>query len=154
VRAPLAGGVAVALILGIGAGSAFGFLTGTGHGSGLAVSGTDPSVTVMSAIGTVASKLYPGARSDLIVTLDNPNNYSVTITSVVGNGAVTASGGIGPCATTGVSVPVLTGLQVIVAAGNNVSVAIPNGVSMDTTSDSGCQNATFQIPVTITVEKR
>ena len=85
--------------------------------------------------------------------LDNPNSYPVTIVGVTGNGTVTGSGGIGTCSTTGVTVPTNNALNITVASGSGVFVVIPNGVSMDTTSDSGCQGATFQVPVTITVHK-
>ena len=88
------------------------------------------------------------------MTLDNPNSDAVTITGVSGNGAVTRSGGVGSCSNTGVSVsPGLTGLTISVAPGNPVSVVIPAAASMDATSNSGCQGATFAIPVDLTVRK-
>jgi hypothetical protein len=111
------------------------------------------SVTVIEATGSAVNQLYPGASGDLLVKLNNPNSFPLTIVSVSGNGTVTGAGGTGTCTTTGVTVPTQTGLNITVAAGNNVSVVVPNGVSMDLTSDSGCQGATFQIPITITVHK-
>jgi hypothetical protein len=32
-------------------------------------------------------------------------------------------------------------------------IHVPNGASMNTNSASGCQGATFQIPVTLTVQR-
>jgi hypothetical protein len=153
VRKPLLFGAVVALVVGLGAGTAFAYFTGLGSGSGAASVGTVQSVTVLPATGTVTNLLYPGASGDLLVELDNPNSYPVTIVGITGNGTVTGSNGVGTCTTTGVTVPTQTGLSVTVASGSNVSVVIPDGVSMGTSSDSGCQGATFQVPVTITVEK-
>ena len=152
-RAPLLLGAVIALVVGLGAGAAYAFFTSSGSGSGAASVGTAQSVTVIAASGTVSSKLIPGISADLLVELDNPNSYSVTITGIAQNGSVTPVGGSGTCTTTGVSVPTQTGLSITVASGTNILVHIPNGASMSTASDSGCQGAAFQIPVTITVQK-
>ena len=114
--------------------------------------GTPSPVTVLDATGTVTNKLYPGGTGDLLVTLNNPNVHAVAITSIAGNGAVTGSGG--SCANTGVSItPGLTGLNISVASGSSVNVVIPGAVSMDSTSDTGCQGATFDIPIALTVHQ-
>lgn len=153
-RMPLVFGAVVALVVGLGAGTAFAFFTGVGTGSGTATVGTVLSVTVdVIASGTVTNKLYPGTSGDLKLKLDNPNSYPVTIVGITGNGTVTGSGGIGTCNTTGVTVTTNNALNITVASGSGVFVVIPSGVSMDATSDSGCQGATFQVPVTITVHK-
>jgi hypothetical protein len=152
-RSLLVLGVALALVLGLGAGTAFAFFTSSGSGSGTASTGTVKDVTVLNATGSVTNKLFPGGSGDLKVEIDNPNSFAVTITNVSGNGAVTGSGGVGACSTTGVSVPTESGLSISVGPGSDVSVTIPNGVSMNSTSDSGCQGATFSIPVTLTVVK-
>ena len=156
---PLVLGAVVAIVLGLGAGTAFGYFTSTGSGSGTVTTGTAQSVTVLQITGTVSvsPKLFPGATNGTLqINLNNPNSYSVNITSITGNGAVTGSGGIGTCTTTGVTVNTQSGLSIPVANGNPVSVTIPNAVSMDATSshsDPGCQGATFQVPVTITVQE-
>jgi hypothetical protein len=158
-RMPLVLGAVVALVLGLGAGTAFAYFTSTGHGSGAASTGTPLSVTVLQASGTVTNKLYPGGSGDLRVKLDNPNSYPVTIVAIAaGSGTVTSSGGVGACTNTGVSVSPQSGLNIPVASDASpptypVSVIIPGGVSMSTNSDSGCQSATFQVPITITVQK-
>jgi predicted ribosomally synthesized peptide with SipW-like signal peptide len=150
---PLLFGTVVALVVGIGAGTAFAYFTSTGNGSGTITVGSVQSVTVVEATGTAVKLLYPGTSGDLLVTLDNPNSFSVTIVSISGNGTVTGTDGQGTCTTTGVTVPTQTGLSIAVAAGSNVSVVIPGGVSMDRTSESGCQGATFQVPISLTVRK-
>lgn len=148
---PFALGTIIALVLGLGAGAAYGYFLGAGSGSGAATIGDDPPVSVVAASGTVTDTLSPGSSGDLLIDVDNPNSFSVEIVTVTGAGAVTGSGGIGTCTDTGVTVPTQTGLSVTVAPGDNVAVQIPNGVSMGATSDSGCQGATFHVPVTITV---
>ena len=147
-------GACVALVVGLSAGSAYAYFTSSGSGSGAASVATTSPVTILQATGTVTNKLYPGSSGDLRVTLNNPNSYPVTITSVSGNGPVTGSGGVGTCSNTGVTVtPGQSGLAISVPAGNPVSVVIPGGASMNATSDSGCQGATFDVPLSLTVHK-
>jgi hypothetical protein len=102
----------------------------------------------------------------LRVQLNNPNSFSVTVTGIAQNGPVTVVGGTGctsdsgtwPSITlgnSGVSVPTMTGLSIAVASGpiTNVVIHVPTGAFMNTSSASGCQGATFQIPVTLTVQR-
>jgi hypothetical protein len=151
-RAPLAVGAAGALVIGLGVGAAWGYFASTGSGSGVVSVGAK-SVTVEAATGTPSSELIPGTRADLTLTLDNPNSYPLMIVSVTQNGSVTAVGQRGTCSNTAVSVPTQSGLSIPVASGEGMVVHIPNGASMGATSDSGCQGASFHIPVTITVQQ-
>lgn len=152
-RRSLVVGTVLALVLGLGAGAAFAYFTSSGSGSGAASVGTVSPVEVVAASGSVANKLYPGTSGDLKVQLNNPNSYPVTIVGLApGTGAVTVSGASGTCASTGVTINSLSGLNVTVGTGSG-SVTIPNAVSMANTSDSGCQGATFQVPIVITVHK-
>jgi hypothetical protein len=150
-RAPLAVGAAGALVIGLGVGAAWGYFASTGSGSGVVSVGAK-SVTVEAATGTPSSELIPGTRADLTLTLDNPNSYPLMIVSITQSGSVTA-GQSGTCSNSAVSVPTQSGLSIPVASGEGVVVHIPNGASMGATSDSGCQGASFHIPVTITVQQ-
>ncbi len=152
---PLVIGVIVALVLGLSSGAAYAYFSNLGSGSGVASIGTTKSVTVIAATGTANSKLFPGTSADLTLTLNNPNSYPVTIVSIAQNpsGSITVNGGVGSCTTTGVTVSTQSGLAISVASGNNVVVHIPDGASMSTSSSSGCQGASFEIPVTITVQR-
>jgi hypothetical protein len=158
-RVKLLVGSAAALAVGLGGGTAYAYFTSSGGGSGAATTGTAQPVTVLQITGSVSvsPKLYPGATNGTLqINLNNPNSYSVNIVSITGNGTVTGSGGVGTCTTTGVTVNTQSGLSIPVASGNPVSVSVPNSVSMDATSshsDTGCQGATFQVPVIITVQK-
>jgi hypothetical protein len=153
-RTPVLVGAVVALVIGLGAGSAFAYFGKPIHDSGSARAGMARSITVVQSTGTVATTLYPGATSDLIVELDNPNSSPVDIVTVAGSGPVTSSGGIGSCVTTGVTVPTQTGLSIAVAPGADVVVHIPGGVTMGSRSSSGCQGATFNVPLALTVRQQ
>ena len=153
-RVPLLVGAVVSLVVGLGAGSAFAYFGRPMHDRGAAGAGMARSIAVVQSTGTVANKLYPGARADLVVEIDNPNNFSVDIVTVAPSGPVTSSGGIGSCTTTGVTVPTQKGLSITVVPGSDVVVHIPDGVSMGPTSSSGCQGATFTVPVSLTVQQQ
>ena len=143
-------GAAVALIFGLGAGSAYAYFTSNGSGSGVATVGSVQGITVLEATGTATNKLSPGTSGDLLIKINNPNTFPVTITALSGNGTVTGSG-VG-CTTTAVSVPSETSLSINVPPGND-NIVVPNGVSMGLGSDNGCQGSTFQVPISITVHQ-
>jgi hypothetical protein len=149
---PLLLGAVVALVLGLGAGAAYGYFTSTGHGSGTASTGTAASVTVNEATGTVSTPLFPGSTGDMLVSLTNPNSYAVTITSITLNGTITPDSGHPSCTTAGVTLQTLTGLSINVTSGTD-HLDISNAVAMGASSSNGCQSATFQVPVTITMQK-
>jgi hypothetical protein len=150
------GGAIVALVAGLGGGAAFALWSTHGSGSGSAKARTSQNVTVEAATGTVSSYLVPnGSTADLTLTITNPNPFTVNITNISQNGtSFNVSGGNGcTSANSGVTVPTQSGLSVPVSPGTNVVVHIANGAMMSTTSNSGCQNASFQIPVFVTVHQ-
>ena len=164
--AALAIGIAAsALVLGVGAGAAYAFFFSNGAGSGSAIGATLRPVSVLSANASPSTALLPGGTADLVLTLDNQNGFLVTITGISQDGPVTVAGGSGctsdsgtwPSITlgnSGVSVPasVATGLSTTLPSGTN-NLDIPSSVTMSTNSYTGCQGASFQIPVTVTVQK-
>ncbi len=146
----------VATVTILSSGVAVAFWAAAGAGSGTAKAGTATPLTTVTATASTTSLLYPGGLADVKVTVRNPNPYPVSITSVAANGAVTAATGIGTCATTGVSLATPTaGLPFTVPAraagvdGSN-TVTLTNGAQMTNASDTGCQDATFTIPLTMT----
>ena len=141
----------VALTAGLGTGAAYAYWSAGASGSGTASTGTPSPVSVVAASGTVSSTLVPGGTADLLVALNNPNTFPVTLTSVAQNGLVT--GAPAGCATSGVSVPARSGLSITVASGANVVVHVPGGAAMSTVSDSACQGGTFSIPISVTVQR-
>jgi hypothetical protein len=148
----------------VGAGAAYAYWTSQGGGNGSAITTTGASATVhVIAVtgGTDPSTLLsPGQTAELVLELSNPNSYPVTIAGIAQDGDVTPSGGSGPGAActggssgnTGVSVPTQA-MSVPLASGGAVSVRVPAGASMSPGSASGCQGASFQIPVTVTVQR-
>jgi len=142
------------IALGI-AGPAYAWFNSRGQGAGSASTSTFRPVTVAALIGgdSPSSELAPGGQADVILRISNPNSFPVTLVSVSANGAVTASGGVGACTTTGVSFANVSGLAVSVAAGGTTLVHLANAASMSSASSSGCQGATFSIPVAIVVHE-
>lgn len=146
-------GAVLALTAGLGSGVATAYWTTTGTGIGSATTASPQAVTLIAATGTVFDKLIPGGTADLLVALNNPNSYAVTITGISQQTGtpIVAAGSIGTCTVTGVSVPTRPDLTITVASGDNVTVHVPAGAAMSAASDSGCQGATFRIPVIVTV---
>jgi hypothetical protein len=88
------------------------------------------------------------------LSVTNPNNFPVTLVSVIGNGTITPDAGHAACSPTGVTFNDQTGLSVSIAANaSNSPVALTGAAAMDPTSANACQGATFTIPVTIKVQR-
>ncbi len=136
------------LVVAFGAAAAFAAWTVGGGGSGTATAVSAQSLTTSTATTTAA--LYPGITgANLYLTVNNSNAFPVTITSVNANGAaVPDSGHAAGCVTTGVTYAT-TATSKIVPASGSLSFTIPS-VAMSNASDTGCQGATFTIPVTFT----
>lgn len=147
----LAGVLAAATIW---TGCAYAFWIGSGGGSGSSSTGTAQTVTLLQATGSVTNALTPGGTADLFLRFSNPNQYAVTLISVQpAPGSVVVTSPSGTCTTTGVTVPTSSALSITVASGASVTVTMPNGAAMSTASDSGCQGASFQLPVTVAVRR-
>ena len=84
--------------------------------------------------------------------MNNPNAFAVSLVSV-SYGTPTAVGGIGMCTTTGVTTNTPTNLPFTINASGTTSVDLLGAATMGVSSQTGCQGATFSIPVTITVQK-
>jgi hypothetical protein len=132
----------------LGIGVAFAAWTVGGGGTGTATATSAQNLT--TSVATTTAQLYPGITgANLYLTVNNPNPFPVTVTSVNANGAaVPDAGHAAGCVTTGVSFTTQATSQTIGANGS-LSFTVP-GVSMTNASDNGCQGATFTIPVTFT----
>jgi len=154
--------VMAALLFGL-AGPGFGFFTALGLGSGSATTGDLQPIEVRPATtGTPSTLLQPGGTADLLLNLRNPNSRAVTVTSVAQGGPVTVVGGSGctsdtgfptPAGNSGVTVSTTTGLSISIPAGATLEIHLPAAAAMSTTSASGCQNASYRVPVTVTVQQ-
>jgi hypothetical protein len=150
--------IAVASALGVVAlGSsayAYWLTTGAGSGSGATANG----LTAFTTTATVPSGalLYPGATAPLTVDVDNTgNNYALTVTAVSLDGSRSIqvdSAHQAACTNPAISVTTPNAWAGI-SVGQDTSsgaVTVPGAVSMGLTASSGCQGATFTIPVTLT----
>ena len=137
-----------------GASAVYARFGSTGSGTGAATTGTLLTVTVDAFVGGDANTttLFPGGSSDVIIRVNNPNAFNVTLFSIAGNGGITGVGGIGTCSTTGVTFNPPSSPNLTVTPGSTL-FHLGGAASMDATSDTGCQGATFHIPVTIVVHK-
>jgi len=143
VRAKLAATVLFGVV--VGGGVAVAQWSSVGVGEGGASAGVTVDVTVTG--GSAPADLHPGATGDLAVELDNPNDYAVRFTSLVG-GSVTPSRGSCP---PGVVTLVDGHIDVLVPAGADDHPAVLDDVvRMDRAAPDGCQGATFAVEVSLT----
>ena len=113
------------------------------------------TVTLSATAGSASTPLYPGGTGDVSLEVNNPNPYAVTLVSVAGSGTISHDLGHSACTTTGVTFTNQSGLSTTIpATATNYQIHLSGAVSMSPASSSGCQGATFSIPVTITVEKQ
>lgn len=141
----------------------FAYFTTSGLGSGPGTTGSLQPLVIQSATtGSPSTSLLPGTTADLLLNLTNPNPGAVTLVSVTQGGGVAVQGGggctndpgwPGTLGNSGVTVVSSTGLSIPIAGGATAVVHIPGGAAMTTASASGCQGATFQIPVTVVVRQ-
>ena len=143
------------LVAGLGAGAAYAYFTSSGSGSGGVTVGNMQTVTLATATATPTTPLLPGGTGDVSLSVDNPNNFAVTLVSVAQaqSSTITADSGHPDCTTTGVTFTSQTGLTKTIQANSTASVDLAGAVSMDKSSSAGCEGATFSIPVTITAQK-
>lgn len=131
------------------------FSGGTATGGGNAA--TPTTKTINASAASLAGSLYPNQTANLTVTIANPySNRALTITGVaVGIGTLGVSGGSG-CTAANSDVSVNTSASSFspstVAAGATAPVTITAAVKMGPNSNSGCQGATFAVPVAVTVK--
>jgi hypothetical protein len=143
--------MAAAMALALGLSVAFAVWTATGTGSGQAKATSAQAITA-SASAVSTDLLYPGKTDgDVGISITNPNPYPIRITSIARSGAITATPLSGrTCTTTGVTFTDQTGLALDLAGGETKSFTLEGVVAMDNTSENGCQDASFTVPVTLT----
>lgn len=146
--------VALAALLTAGGGAAWAHWSTAGAGSASATTRTFETVAVvaMGAGDAPDSTLVPGGTADVILRADNPNDFAATVFSVAPSGPVTADPGHAGCTVTGVSftAPSAPITPAIELPPGETLIHLQDAASMDATSQSACQGATFSIPVTLT----
>ena len=140
---------ATALAVSAGSATAYAYFTASGSGGAAASTGALQTVTVAATAGTPSGELVPGGNADVSLRVTNPNGFAVTLVSVTGSGAITASNS---CSPTGVTFTDQTGLSISIPSGTS-QVHLSGAAAMSPASADACQGATFTIPVTIVVHK-
>jgi hypothetical protein len=148
-RALVASAVAGTLVATGGAAWAVWRLNGGGSASATASSAIDLR---LAAEPRPDRPLYPGARTDLAVTVENPNPFPVVVTAVhLGRGPITvdAAHRAAGCVNSGVSpIREQSAVSLEVRARASASFLLLDAIQMTNESDSACQGATFGIPLT------
>lgn len=154
IRGRLIAVLAVVGVLAVG-GAAGAYFTSSGSGSGHGTTGTMSTVTLSATAGAPSTPLYPGGTGDVSLEVNNPNTYNVTLVSVAADGTIRPDAGHSSCTTTGVTFTNQSGLSTTIpGSASNYQIHLSGAVSMSVASSSGCQGATFSIPLMITVEKQ
>jgi hypothetical protein len=153
-RQVLRGFVTACIAIFVAGAVAFAYWRTIGSGSASAVTGTLGSPTIQALTGGDApvTALLPGGTSDVVLRVNNPNAYSLTITGIAQNGTITASGSLGTCTTTGVTTTFPSSPSIAVASGSHL-IDLSAAAAMSTAPQNGCQGATFAIPVSVTFTK-
>ncbi len=139
--------VVVGTVGALAATAAFAAWTVGGGGTGTATAVS--ALPLTTSVATTTAALYPGITgSALYLKVNNPNPFPVAITSVNANGAAVPDAGHPTCTTTGVTFTTTAVTQTVAASGQATFTVA--GVAMTNASDTGCQGATFTIPVTFT----
>ncbi|MET3706977.1 hypothetical protein ABIB17_001605 [Arthrobacter sp. UYEF6] len=148
----------ITLCLATGVGGAYAYWATVGAGFGAAANGTMATVTVEALVAgdTPQSTLVPGGTADVAVRAYNPNNYAVRVYAIRGNGSPAADTNHPGCTTTGVtfvgpSAPLAPALSI--PANSSILITLPGAATMSTSSSSGCQGASFSMPVTLEARK-
>ena len=140
-----------------GAGTANAFWRGSGTGAGSGTTGT--TVPVALSPGSPTATLYPGGLTNVVLTVTNPNPYSVRIGSLAldtgqGTGGFAVDAGHAGCAVSTLNFTTQTnggaGWTVpgkVGAVDGTLSVTLPNALAMGTNAANACQGATYTVYV-------
>jgi hypothetical protein len=129
---------------------AFAAWTATGSGSGYAKATNAQALTTVDVSASTSATLYPGATGDVQLSIHNPNPYPVTVTDVVGSGAIDSDTTAACDSSTGVTFNDQSALTLDVPAASDATFTLAGSVEMDNSSHTSCQGAVFTIPVTLT----
>lgn len=136
--------VGAALLVLVGAGVALAAYLSSGVGAGQA----NASEAVNSTItpGANGTALYPGATGTFTVTINNPNAYPVTVTSISA-GSSQATGADNACAAGTVTSSALTNPpNTVIPPGGSGTYTLTSTMIAD--PDNSCQGASFTLPLT------
>ena len=150
--------IVAALLVSCAGTVALAYWAASGNGSGTGITGTATAVTVSAA--TPTTRLHPGGRAEVALTITNPNSAGITITSLAldstqGVDGFAVDAGHAGCATStlaftrqtnagaGWSVPGRVG-----AADGTRSIVLPDALAMADDAADACQGALFTVYLT------
>jgi hypothetical protein len=134
-------------------GVALAYWSATGAGSGTNTAATMTiNVTGLQAGDSNQTSLLPGGSADVILRVNNPNAFSVQVSSIAANGTAVASNNCAPTDVTFDAPSDYTPAQFTLAPGSHL-IRIAGAARMGLASSSACQGATFSLPISVTVRK-
>lgn len=125
------------------AGVAYAAWSSSGAGTG-SVSSTTSVNSTIAAAGS-GSALYPGGGTDFTVTIDNPNNYPVVVTSI----SAGSSDAVNGCAAGTVTSAALSSTTGSIAAKGSSTYTLH--ATMSGAASDACKSQTFVLPLTATL---
>jgi hypothetical protein len=141
--------VMVLLVL-VAAGSATAYWGASGSGSGSG--GTDTAAAVTLSPATPTAALFPGGQASVLLTVINPNAFSVRVGSLAldtgqGTSGFAVDGGHLGCVLSTLSFTTQTnaGAGWTIAGNDVLSVTLTNALSMTTAAANACQGASFTV---------
>jgi hypothetical protein len=139
----------------LGAGTAMAYWTTTGNGTGTTVSTTALALTLTP--GTPTAQLYPGGSADVVLSIVNPNPFTVHVGSLAldtsqGTGGFAVDAGHSGCVLSVLSLTTQTNSGAgwtaparVDSVNGNLAVTLPGALAMGTTAASACQDASFTV---------
>ena len=131
-------------------GTAHAYWGGTGGGVGAGTTGTN--VALRLSPGTPAYDLFPGGRTDVVLTVSNPNASVARIGSLAldpgqGVGGFAVDGSHSGCDVSTLSFTTQTngGAGWTVPASGTLPVTLTDALAMDSDAASACQGARFTV---------
>lgn len=137
-RTAVIAGIAV---LAIGGGVAYAAWSSTGAGSGTVGSKTSVASVITPVAGTTG--LYPGGSVDFQVTISNPNDYPVKVTSIAAGASDETVDGCLAGTVTSAAVSNPTGT---IDAGQSGTYTLQATMKADAADN--CKSQTFSLPLT------
>ena len=143
----VAAGLAAATTIGV----AFAAWTSTGSGSGSAASTTSVNSVISAVTLDPADALYPGATKETTVSITNPNDYPVVVTSI---GAGSSNVANTDCAAGTVVTDAVSDGTGVTRSDAATSVIAPNSsgeytltLRMSDDPHNACKSQTFTLPL-------
>lgn len=136
-------------------GVAFAAWTSTGSGTGSAASTTSENSTITAMTLSAADELYPGATKSTSVSVSNPNDYPVIVTSISSGSSDAVNG----CAADSVRTDARSLSSGVVQSDGSSTVIAPNSsatytlvLRMTDNPSDACKSQSFSLPLTATLE--